>query len=123
MQMIGNIEGDNMDVFNCQALQDLIDYKWNSHCGMIHYFGAMSHLTMLVLYSIYIIRTYCYLMDGAYIITPMLILMIYPLIYDMSQLYTVGFTEYIQDPWNWFDQAYIFLGTANLFQHAYSDPY
>lgn len=44
----------------------------------------------------------------------MLGLMIYPMVYDFSQLYVVGPVEYLQDMWNYFDQAYIFLGTGNL---------
>jgi hypothetical protein len=49
-----------MDIFDCLALKDLLGYKWHSHCGYIHYFGACSHTAMLVIYSVYIIQTYCY---------------------------------------------------------------
>lgn len=40
--------------------------------------------------------------------------LIYPTIYDFTQLKKQGFTEYFSDIWNYFDQCHIWIGYGNI---------
>ena len=43
-----------------------------------------------------------------------MVCLIYPMIYDMTQLYNQSFTVYISDKWNIVDQCHIWGGFANF---------
>lgn len=44
--------------------------------------------------------------------------LIYPTIYDFTQLRKQGFQEYLSDIWNYFDQSHIWLGYFSIIIHA-----
>ena len=58
MAVIGNEK--KFELFDCEAVRDMIEYKWYSHCGIIHYVGATVHFVLVVMYSAYIIQVYCH---------------------------------------------------------------
>lgn len=45
------------------------------------------------------------------------ICLVYPAIYDLTQLKKQGFREYFSEKWNWADQAHILGGLANILLH------
>mgnify|MGYP006893774394 CR=1 FL=1 len=40
--------------------------------------------------------------------------LIYPMIYDMTQMYKQGVLEYLKDFWNYIDQLHIWLGYTSI---------
>lgn len=45
----------------------------------------------------------------------MCICLVFPLIYDMSQMWNEGIRVYFSSIWNYLDQAYIWLGYINIY--------
>jgi|DEB0MinimDraft_12_1074336.scaffolds.fasta_scaffold38495_2 hypothetical protein len=52
----------------------------------------------------------------------MFLCLIYPFIYDMTQLRLQGFKTYFSDKWNYFDQLHIWGGFLNIYNHSQYDP-
>ena len=98
-------ETEELEVFDCPAIIDLIDYKWKSYAGIIHYIGLIAHLIYVSVFSLYVFELYIYkTTKGISLLeATMLMCILYPLIYDMTQLKKQGFKEYLSDPWNYLD--------------------
>ena len=59
--------GDEIDVyteqekiFTCEALQDLINFKWRSYAKQVHHIGFSFHAAYLILFSIYVNQIFVY---------------------------------------------------------------
>jgi hypothetical protein len=58
----------------------------------------------------------------AYIYGIMLLIgIIYPMSYDLSQLYRAGFKEYFSDPQNYSDQLYVWCSVINVVSQNSTD--
>lgn len=86
-------QGDfELEIFESEAIKDLIDFKWDQYGYLVHYFGAGMHLFYIISLTIYIYKTY---LTGVYgesegQHTSKLLLascIIYPFAYDSVQLY------------------------------------
>ena len=83
----------------------------------MHYIGFLSHLLYLIVFSTHVSYVYVY-RDLTYARTLKIvqgISLIYPLIYDMTQLRVQGFKNYFKEGWNYMDQSYIWIGYINIF--------
>ena len=106
-------ETDELEIFECKVLRDFIEFKWNSYAGKYHYIGASIHACYLITFNFYVSyflqQNYiptgldesgkCCIMSQdnterlknsyikCYIINlTLMFCLIYPLIYDMTQL-------------------------------------
>jgi len=94
-------ETDELDIFKCPAVLDMIKYKWINYARHIHIFGLINHILYFIIHSCYVIHTYVLFKDHEEHIMEMSfdtlvvldrtflillsVLLIYPLIYDMTQ--------------------------------------
>lgn len=94
-----------------------MEHKWNSYACYPHYVSGTMHVIYIVLFLAHINNVYLLLEedDGKdKIIYAMLVCQVYACVYDMKQLCSQGFLDYFADPWNYNDQAHIWVGFANL---------
>lgn len=119
MTSLGNT--DELSIFDTCVVKDFYEFQWNSYAKHIHYFGSLIHLISLTSYIIYVYEIYLYRRYEyrLYLIYIMIISKIFPLIYDTLQLTKQGPKQYFQDPWNYLDQAYIWIGIANIIVQRY----
>lgn len=78
----------NLEIFDCKALDDLLSYKWNTYAKFLHHAGLLSHLIYTIVFSIFVCETYVY-KNHEYELALnacMVICLLYPLSYDMTQL-------------------------------------
>lgn len=45
-------------MFESEAIQDIISYKWKKYAWKIHYIGALAHTIFIITFSFYINTTY-----------------------------------------------------------------
>jgi hypothetical protein len=97
-------------------LQDYLEFKWNNYAKQIHYLGFVSHLIYLIVFSTNVSYDFVYrdFSQLRILKTIQAITLIYPLVYDMTQLRKQGFRDYFREGWNFFDQSYIWIGYINL---------
>lgn len=114
-----------LELFECQAMKDLIEFKWRSYARAIHYIGFSTHMMYFVVYSLFCFEVYVYQDTSrrGFFLTSMAILLLYPLIYDMTQFRKSGVTVYLSDMWNYSDQCHIWLGYTNIIVHQVQPPY
>ena len=79
----------DLAIFDTVTVEDLIEFKWNKYAKFVHFIGFGCHLFYIVLFSVYIVQRFCYRQDISeknelYVL--MLLNLIYPLVYDMTQL-------------------------------------
>ena len=46
-------ESDELDMFSCQPVQELIEFKWNQYGWALHFFGFCVHISYIVILFIY----------------------------------------------------------------------
>jgi maltodextrin utilization protein YvdJ len=95
MEAIANSE--ELEIFDTDAVKDLIDYKWQAYANQIHMFGFLFHVGYVFEIFVYLNITYLWVWDPilnargdqivdvhphvVYLVMNM-ILLIYPLVYD-----------------------------------------
>jgi len=86
---------------------DLLEFKWNAYSRYIHSVGFFSHICYLGVFSMFVVSEYVYPIDMAFLKNPLQIFnffcLLYPFMYDMTQLAKQGVSKYLADPWNYFD--------------------
>lgn len=88
LQTQGEIE---LEIFDSEAIIDLVEFKWNYYGYFVHYLGASMHIFFILSLTIYIYTTY---LTGTYGEADadtakflLVICIIYPFVYDTFQLY------------------------------------
>lgn len=107
----------SLEIFDSKALEDLLSYKWNTYAKYLHHAGLISHLIYTIVFSIFVCETYVY-KEQPYekiLYLCMLLCLLYPLSYDMTQLKKQGLKYYLSDMWNLFDQCHIWCGFMNIY--------
>ena len=109
-------ETDELGIFRTKVVYDLVEFKWNAYGKNVHYLGAFLHLCYNVVFFIYVNEVYIGRNFNAQynLCWAMLILLIYPMVYDMLQLCKQGPVEYFGEFWNYLDQFHIWFGLANI---------
>ena len=126
---------EELDVFNTEAMTDLIDFKWESYGMRSHLVGCMVHLAQLGILVFYIDFIYInnYLCetnadnelvckDNPYAII-LLGGILYPFVYECVQLWRQGFWPYFTSVKNWGDVLYIFGSIGMSVAHVVIDPF
>ena len=115
-------ESQELSIFDTKIVKDLYEFQWNGYAKHIHYLGASLHFIYFIVYCIYVNDIYLYKkyeirVELCWI---MLMCLLYPMFYDCMQAYKTGLADYFSDPWNYIDQAHIWLGIANIFLQRFS---
>jgi len=119
------INSDEHEIFETEAVMNMVHYKWNTYAFASHAVGCFFHLVYIVSLIAYINRTFKVKRNkdpdaeevgppASIVYTLLLgIGLLYPLFYDFRQLAKQG-KGYFFDPWNYVDIVHITLGYANL---------
>jgi hypothetical protein len=115
-------ESKELSIFDTKIVKDLYEFNWNNYAKHVHYLGATIHFIYFISYIVYVDRVYLYKSfdDRVWLCWVMLICLIYPMFYDCMQAFKTGLGEYSSDPWNYIDQAHIWVGIANIFVQRFS---
>ena len=82
--------------------------------------GAVFHVLYVIVFSVFVNEIYIYrsFMYREFLFLLMGVSLVYPTVYDFTQLKKQGFTEYFSDIWNYFDQCHIWIGYGNIIIQA-----
>ena len=98
---------EELEIFDTQSMMDLLGFKWKAYSRFIHSIGFVSHICYLFVFSLFVFSEYVYKSQYGYLKEALQIMnffcLIYPFVYDMTQLALQGLSEYMTDPWNYFD--------------------
>lgn len=117
---------DELEIFDCKALIDYIEFKWTNYAGPIHKVGATFHAMYIFVFSWFVFEFYLYKTSEyrIFLFVMMGFSLIYPTVYDFTQLRKQGFKEYFSDVWNYFDQSHIWIGYMSILMQAlYQDTF
>ena len=75
-----------MEIFDCKAIDILLEFKWIQYAWKVHMFGFVTHVIYVLFFSAYVSTRFVYYNDtyNQYIVPVMAITLFYPLIYDMT---------------------------------------
>ena len=120
-------EGDELEMFESQSIQDMIEFKWSQFGQSHHLMFCIMHFLQLGILMFYIVFVYYNNKlaheDGsdttanpyAWI---MLAGIVVPVCYESIQMIKIGFIEYITVPANYINLTYIICSIAMSFTHA-----
>ena len=65
MDTVGKIDcySEQENIFNCNALRDLINFKWKKYAKKVHYMGFAFHTVYLFVFSIFINQVFVQLIN------------------------------------------------------------
>ena len=108
----------------------MINFKWYNYGKLVHMSAAVIHITYVLTFLVFVDRQYLH-RDEKINITLIIIMFLCnfaAFCYDTRQLIKQGFM-YFFDPWNYYDQLYIWSGFLNLYlqadfndEHSHFDP-
>ena len=107
---------DELELFETETLDELITFKWDTYARSFMLIGCFFHFCYLTIMIIYVNAIYINVDDSnAYLYGVLLLIgIVYPMLYDLRQLYIQGPKEYFQDLFNYSDQIYVWASFANV---------
>lgn len=113
MELCRNTE--ELQIFQTEAMRDIIDFKWKMYGRRHHFLGMAMHMFYTLMITIYVHEAYMREPQHQSIYTILLAIgIIYPAYYDFLQLYKVGLTVYFSDVTNYSDCLYIWGSIINV---------
>jgi len=111
-------ESDELEIYETQAIQQLIQFKWDTYAYNHHIIGVTFHGFHMLSLIVYINISYIlnYNQDPKFqrwFVIPILVSLIYPSYYEFKQVFRDGW-GYFDDVQNWFDVLYIVISIANI---------
>ena len=115
-----------VEIFESKVIRDLIEFRWNKYAGKFHYIGLSIHTLYVILFNFYVsdflqkerLKPNESNKERVIQLTLLNVFMgiclIYPLMYDMTQMYKQGPKEYFLDFWNYIDQMHIWCGFSSI---------
>jgi hypothetical protein len=96
---------DEQELFVTDGIDELITFKWRSYAKKFHNVGCFFHFAYLTIMLVYVNAIYINNnKEDANLFGILLILgIIFPMCYDLTQLYRAGVTEYFQEVQNYSD--------------------
>jgi hypothetical protein len=126
MGLLSEQEGE-LEIFETVSIEQLIQFKWEMYARRHHLLGCIMHLVYvqcLINYTnlVYILNEgskedqvlYAYLLAGG---------ILYPALYDWTQLFKGGLGEYLNDKWNYADIVYIWSSIGNIYCQMFLSPF
>lgn len=115
-------ESDELELFNSEAIKNILDFKWQEYARGFHLIGCTMHFGYMFLLFFYISQVYVNNSTNDYDFNLKLILdlilcggLVYPMLYEVYQIKRYGFKVYMTDLGNINDQLYVWCGIINLF--------
>ena len=112
------LDSDDIDLFDLDNVNRVIDYKLDIFARKIHVMGSFFHFFYLLVLAFYISHVYVIgdsNVKSIYFYGDFILIGIaYPLLYELNQFYQSGIREYLSDPTNYIDMVGIYgsLGSA-----------
>lgn len=136
---------DELEIFNTESLQDLLEFKWSEYGKTWHTRGFVIHALQLCILVYYVNAIYLanqldynpctdppacvtdnaqsYDIDdniSAWLLLPFLS---YPTVYESLQIVKIGPADYLGDVGNYADTGYIFGSVAMSLMHIFFSPF
>lgn len=107
---------DEQSLFETYGLNELITFKWGQYAYKFHLVGCFFHFAYLAIMLVYVNAIYINNnTEDATLFGILLICgIIFPMCYDLTQLYRAGVTEYFQEVQNYSDQLYVWCSVMNV---------
>lgn len=109
-------DSEELEIFDCQILKDLLQFKWNMFARKLHTFGCAMHFFYLGTIMAYINMVYIesFGAENQQLYTLLLGIGIsYPAAYDTIQMIKSG-SEYWADVWNYSDFLFIWSSFMSI---------
>ena len=117
-------ETDELEMFEAEAMKDVIEFKWTMYGRKHHFLGMAMHMFYTLMIAIYVREAYMREPHHQSIYTLLLAMgIVYPAYYDFLQLYRVGLTGYFSNPTNYSDCLYIWGSLINVFLQNFLGPF
>lgn len=119
-------ESEEVPIFDSSCIQEVIKYKWETYGMRFHKFGFTMHVFYVIIINIYVAHNYHKENTEESNRTFVILLgigILYPWIYDVTQLIRNGLADYLGDPWNYADMVYIYGSIANIILQLYFGPF
>lgn len=109
-------ETEEVEIFDADCIQETIQYKWDTYGMRFHIFGFFMHCLYVLVVNIFVAVSYLEENkegSGRIYVILLAIGILYPWIYDFTQMCRSGLADYLSDPWNYADMCYIYGSIAN----------
>jgi hypothetical protein len=119
-------QSPELELFGCQAILDLVDFKWGAFGQGHHALACLFHVFYVAVFLAHVIGVY---IQGVateqeiYFLLGMGLGIAYPLAYECAQLRQQGLTRYLEDVWNLTDVVYLALSLANILVSGAIGPF
>ena len=114
-------------MFLTESVQEVINFKWDLVGRKWHMIGCISHMYYMGVIAVYIDIVYNknLMTDENRINLQMQLLTgcIYPSVYDFTQMYKTGLSEYFSDNWNVMGSLYLLNSIAQIGLHLTLGPF
>lgn len=110
-------ESEEMTIFDTPALVDIVEYRWDCYAFNFHAKGLFMNVLYIISFILYVKEGYIHSEEGneehrgIYLIV-MNLGLIYPVVYELTQLVKTGFFEYIST--NKVDVIYYIAAITNI---------
>lgn len=108
---------EDLDIYEAQTIQDLITFRWERFCFAHHFFGWLINIVYLLLLELYTVRVYVNGNVEPIFNWTMIVIISYPAIYEIRQMFSLGVCEYLSDTSNYIDLGYIWGSIAMAIVH------
>ena len=122
-----------LDMFQSQALKDIIEFKWAQYGFKFHLLGATIHMFQISILIFYVNFIYIQaslefdengkIKGGNPYAVILLGGIIYPFCYESTQMVRTGVAEYLMSPRHYFDILYIFGSILMSLLHMTVNPF
>jgi len=117
-------DSEELGMFETEAIQDLIEFKWIQFSWSLHFFGCCIHMGYIVILLVYSYLVYVKAGDNSDQYNWALLAgVIYPAFYEAVQMHKCGIRDYMSDTGNYIDIIYIWGSIAMSVIHGIKTPY
>jgi hypothetical protein len=116
---------NELELFETEQIDELITFKWDAFARDFMLIGCFFHFCYLTIMIIYVNAIYINNDTSNNYLYGILLMIgiIYPMFYDLRQLYLLGPKEYFQDIFNYSDQIYVWASFANVISQNFTDSF
>ena len=107
----------HLDIFDCESIQSLIDFKWTQYAKNFHYVMFTVNIVYLGVFYLFVRYRYLFLENNhtcKSLLWAMLGCNTVFMIYDLTQLTRQG-SEYFSEIWNLTDQLLVWVSYINFY--------
>ena len=117
-------ETDELEIFETESLQQVIQFKWDTYGRKHHLFGCMMHMFYTFILITYVKNAYLIENENQMIYAILIAVgILYPALYDFTQMIRAGLAAYFGDLWNLADLLYIYGSIGNIVLQLYLGPF